>query len=140
MRFMMLMYPGAAAEAGAMPDPKVFEAMTRYNEELMKSGALLAADGLHPTAKGTRVKFAAGGKPTVTDGPFTESKEVLGGYWLIQVGSREEAVAWATRCPGDGCTIEVRQVYEFADFPKEVRDAAASEPAMLEELQRRNRR
>jgi hypothetical protein len=127
MRFMMLMIPGKAAEAGVLPDPKVFAAMTQYNEELQRAGALLALDGLHPTSKGARVSFR-GGKRTVTDGPFSEAKEVIGGYWLIQVKSKEEAVEWATRCPAlDGDVIELRQVYDFSDFPPEVREAAASD-------------
>jgi hypothetical protein len=125
MRFIMLMIPGKYAEAGVLPDPKVFAAMTKYNEELQKAGALLALDGLHPTSKGARVAFR-GGKRSVTEGPFTEAKEVVGGYWMIQVKSKEEAVEWATRCPAlEGDVIELRQVYEMADFPAEVREAAA---------------
>ncbi|HTB71795.1 MAG TPA: YciI family protein [Polyangiaceae bacterium] len=125
MRFMMLMFPNAHAEAGALPDPKLMAAMMKYNEELMKAGVLLALDGLQPSSKGARVRFA-GGKAKVSDGPFTEAKEVIGGYWLIQAKSKEEAVAWASRCPApDGEMIEVRQVYEMTDFPAEVRDEAA---------------
>jgi hypothetical protein len=116
MRFMMLMYPGAKAETGALPDEKAIAAMTKYNEELTKAGVLLGLDGLQPSAKGARVTFS-GGKPTVTDGPFTEAKELLGGYWMIQVKSKEEAVEWARRCPAsDTEMIEVRRVYELADF------------------------
>jgi predicted lactoylglutathione lyase len=97
----------------------------RYNEELQKAGVLRALDGLHPPSMGARVAFA-GGKPTVTDGPFTETKEVLGGYWMIEVESKEEAVAWASRCPGSGNeVIEVRQVQEMDDFPEDVQRAAA---------------
>jgi hypothetical protein len=105
----------------------------------MKAGVLLAMDGLQPTSKGARVKFQ-GGKRTVTDGPFTESKELIGGYWMIQVKSKEEAVEWATRVPPHDCTVEVRQVFEFSDFPKDVQEAAAIEPAMLAELERRNKK
>jgi hypothetical protein len=124
MRFMMLMYPTPKAEAGELPEPEVFAAMVKYNEALQKAGVLLALDGLQPSAKGARVKFA-GGKRTVVDGPFTESKEIIGGYWMIQVKSKEEAVEWATRCPAlDGDTIELRQVYELTDFPEDVRKAA----------------
>ncbi len=123
MRFMMLMYPGAKAETGAMPDAKVVASMMKYNEELANAGVLLALDGLHPTSKGARVSFS-GGKSTVTDGPFTEAKELIGGYWLIQVKSKEEAVEWASRCPGgDGDVIEVRQVFEMSDFPEDVQKA-----------------
>src|SRR5215211_3992690 len=118
MRFMMLMIPGGYenAQPGTMPDAKAVAAMMKYNEELQKAGVLLALDGLHPPSMGARVSFA-GGKPKVTDGPFAEAKEVVGGYWLIQVKSREEAIAWASRCPAsDDEVIEVRQVQEFSDF------------------------
>ncbi len=125
MRFMMIMYPGPKAEAGILPDPKLFEAMGKYNEELIKSGVLLAADGLQPTAKGARVRFP-GGKAVITDGPFAEAKEVVGGFWMIQVKSREEALEWARRIPGgEDEMVEVRQVYELEDFPPEVLGASA---------------
>ncbi len=98
--------------------------MTKYNEELTQAGILLAADGLHPTAKGARVSFP-GGKSTVTDGPFAEAKEMIGGYWIIQARSKEEAVEWASRCPGaDGDVIEVRRIYEMSDFSEDVQAAA----------------
>jgi hypothetical protein len=112
---MLLMYPGAKAETGGLPDPKAMAAMMKYNEELQKAGVLLALDGLQPSAKGARVRFP-GGKPVVSDGPFAEAKELVGGYWLIQVKSKEEAIEWVKRCPCDGETIEVRQVFEAADF------------------------
>ena len=127
MRFMMLMLPKGyeTATAGTMPDTKAVAAMMKYNESLQRAGVLLALDGLHPPSMGARVSFA-GGKPKVTDGPFAEAKEVVGGYWLIQVKSREEAIAWASRCPAsDDEVIEVRQVQEFSDFPADVQDAAA---------------
>jgi len=96
----------------------------RFNEELAKAGALIALDGLHPSSKGARVAFA-GGKPRVTDGPFTGAKEVIGGYWMIEAKSRKEAVGWAKRCPAaGGDVIEVRQVFEVSDFPQDVRNAA----------------
>ena len=96
-----------------MPDPKAVAAMMKYNESLQKAGVLLALDGLHPPSTGARVSFA-GGKPKVTDGPFAEAKEVIGGYWMIQVKSKEEAIEWASRCPAsDNEVIEVRQVQEF---------------------------
>jgi hypothetical protein len=126
MRFMMLMIPKGyeKAEPGAVPTAEAVAAMMKYNEQLQKAGVLLALDGLHPPSTGARVTFA-GGKTKVTDGPFTEAKEVVGGYWMIQVKSREEAIEWAKRCPGDDCTIEVRQVQEMSDFPPDVQQAAA---------------
>jgi hypothetical protein len=127
MRFMMLMIPRGyeSAAPGTMPDAKAVEAMMKYNEKLQKAGVLLALDGLHPPSMGARVTFA-GGKPKVTDGPFPEAKEVLGGYWMIQVKSREEAIEWASRCPGGpNETIEIRQVQEMSDFPADVKQAAA---------------
>jgi hypothetical protein len=127
MRFMMLMIPKGyeSAAPGAMPDAKAVGAMMRYNEELKKAGVLVALDGLHPPSMGARVSFS-GGKPRVTDGPFAEAKEVVGGYWMIDVPSKEEAVAWAKRCPAsDDEMIEVRQVQQMEDFPPDVREAAA---------------
>jgi hypothetical protein len=132
MRFMMLMIPKGyeTAAPGTMPDAKGVEAMMKYNESLQKAGVLLALDGLHPPSMGARVSFE-GGKPKVTDGPFAEAKEVLGGYWMIQVKSREEAIEWASRCPaGPNEVIEVRQVQEMSDFPDDVQKAAAGLPEM----------
>ncbi|HEV7730791.1 MAG TPA: YciI family protein [Candidatus Binatia bacterium] len=129
MRFMMLMIPSgyAQAEAGAMPPADLVAEMTKYNESLSKAGVLLALDGLHPVASGARVSFAEARRPTVTDGPFPEVKEVLGGYWMIQVASKADAVAWATRCPAQpGDVIEVRQVQEMEDFPEDVQQAAGT--------------
>jgi hypothetical protein len=140
MRFMMLMIPGGYASAApdAMPDPQAVAAMTKYNEELQKAGVLLALDGLHPPAVGARVTFA-GGKPMVTDGPFTESKEVLGGYWMIEVKSRAEAIEWAKRCPASANdTIEVRQVHEMSDFADaKYGDTLQREQALGEKLKAR---
>lgn len=133
MRFMMLMIPTGYENAapGTMPDAKGVEAMMKYNEELQKAGVLLALDGLHPPSMGARVTFK-GGKPKITDGPFSEAKEVLGGYWMIKVNSKEEAVAWAAKCPaGENETIEVRQVQEMEDFPEDVQKAAAGFEEML---------
>ncbi|MGA2166316.1 MAG: YciI family protein [Solirubrobacteraceae bacterium] len=125
MRFMMIMIPSPKAQEDWSPKPEDVKAMSRYNDQLKEAGVLLTLDGLQETGKGARVGFA-GGKPRVTDGPFPEAKEVIGGYWMIDVPSKEEAVTWATRCPGaDGDTIEVRQVYEMTDFPPEVQAAAA---------------
>jgi hypothetical protein len=127
MRFMMLMIPKGyeKAQPGAMPDPKAVLAMMKYNEALQKAGVLLAIDGLHPPSMGARIAFS-GGKPRVTDGPFAEAKEVIGGYWMIQVKSKEEAVEWASRCPAsDNEVIELRQVLEMSEFPTEVQEAGA---------------
>lgn len=127
MRFMMLMIPRGyeKAEPGTMPDAEAVAAMMKYNEALQEAGVLLALDGLHPPSMGARVSFS-GGRPTVTDGPFIETKEVVGGYWMIRVASREEAIEWASRCPaGDNEVIEVRQVQEMEDFPDDVREAAS---------------
>jgi hypothetical protein len=104
--------------------------MMKYNESLQKAGVLLALDGLHPPSMGARVSFS-GGKPKVTDGPFAEAKEVLGGYWIIQVKSKEEAVEWAKRCPAsDNEVIELRQVQELSDFPADVAAVAGKYPEM----------
>ncbi|HEY4051768.1 MAG TPA: YciI family protein [Acidobacteriaceae bacterium] len=127
MRFMLLMIPKGYenAQPGTMPDAKAVSAMMKYNETLQKAGVLLALDGLHPPSEGVRVSFS-GGKPKAIDGPFTEAKEVIGGYWMIQVKSKEEAIEWASRCPASGNeVIEVRQVQEFSEFPEDVQKAAA---------------
>jgi hypothetical protein len=139
MRFMMLMIPKGYEKAapGAMPDAKSVAAMMKYNEALQKAGVLLALDGLHPPSMGARVTFS-GGKPKVTDGPFTEAKEVIGGYWMIQVKSKEEAVEWASRCPAsDNEVIELRQVQEMSDFPADVQEAAAGFPELQEQSKRK---
>ncbi len=135
MRFMMLMIPkvyqpGTPADQrageGFAPPADAIAKMMKYNEELAKTGALVALDGLHPIARGARVAFPQG-KPRVTDGPFTESKEVLGGFWIINVKSKEEAVEWARRVPAEeGDVIEVREIFEIADFPADAQKAADS--------------
>jgi hypothetical protein len=130
---MMLVIPKGyeSAKPGTTPDAKAVERMMKYNESLQKAGVLLALDGLHPASMGARVSFQ-GGTPKVTDGPFAEAKEVLGGYWMIQVKSRDEALEWAKRAPmADNEVIEVRQVMEMADFPPDVQEAAAG----LEQMQ-----
>jgi hypothetical protein len=126
MRFMMLMIPKGYENAapGTTPDPKAVAAMMKYNKALLQGGVLLALDGLHPPSEGARISFK-GGTPAVADGPFTEGKEVIGGYWMIQVKSKEEAIEWAKRCPANATdTIELREVYEFSEFPAEVQEAA----------------
>ncbi len=127
MRFMMLMIPKGyeTAAPGTVPDAEGVERMMKYNQALQDAGVLIALDGLHPPSMGARVSFE-GGKPKVTDGPFTEAKEVLGGYWMIDVKSKQEAIDWASRCPaGPNEVIEIRQVQEMADFPEDVQKAAA---------------
>jgi len=133
MRFMMLMIPhvyqpdatpGTRAGEDFAPSAEAVEKMMKFNEELAKAGALIALDGLHPASKAARVRFAEGTEK-VTKGPFAEATEVIGGYWIIQVRSIEEAVGWARRCPAaDGDVIEIRQVFEMTDFPPEVQRVA----------------
>jgi hypothetical protein len=139
MRFMMLMIPGGYEKAAPdrMPDPKAIEAMMKYNEELQRAGVLLALDGLRPPSAGVRVSFKDG-KPAVTDGPFAEAKEVIGGYWMIQVKSREEAIEWAKRCPAcSNEVIEVRQVLEMEDFTGDGKKAAAGYSELKEKAAQR---
>jgi hypothetical protein len=140
-RFMMLMIPKGYEQAtpGTMPDAKAVEAMMKYNQALQQAGVLLALDGLHPPSMGARVSFP-GGKPRVTDGPFPEAKEVVGGYWMIEVKSKEEAVAWASRCPAsENEVIEIRQVQEMGDFPPDVQRAAADFPELQRQARARDR-
>ncbi len=137
MRFMMLVIPEGYgdAEPGTMPDAEGVAAMMKYNEELQKAGVLRSLEGLHPPSMGYRVSFS-GGTPTVTDGPFAEAKEVVGGFWIIEVDSPEDAVEWAKRCPmGDDEVIEIRRIQEMEDFPDDVRSAAEG----FDEMQKRAR-
>src|SRR6187402_1819457 len=132
MRFMMLMIPLGyeTAPPDVELDPAAAAAMMKYNEELERAGVLITLEGLHPPSMGARVSFASG-KPVVTDGPFAESKEVLGGYWMIDVASRDEAIAWASRCPASpNEIIEIRQVQEMADYPEDVQAVASGFEAM----------
>ena len=123
MRFMMLMIPKTYDAADGPPDLDAFTSMAKYNQALNQAGVLLAVDGLHPPSSGVRVYFPAG-KPVVTDGPFSEAKEVVGGFWVLQVKSKEEAVEWAKRCPGEaGCVLELRQIQEVSEFPAEIQRA-----------------
>ena len=136
MRFMLIIKADTNTEAGVLPSKELVAAMDEFNEKMVKAGVLLAAEGLHPSSKGARITFHGGGKRTVTDGPFTEAKELLGGYWMIQVKSKAEAIEWASRCPAsDNEVIEVRQVQEFEEFTPEVQRAAADEPALREQLE-----
>ena len=135
MRFMMLMIPrvyqpnapvGQRAGEGFMPSAEAVARMTKFNEELNEAGALISLDGLHPTSRGARITFG-GGKPKVTRGPFTEAREIVGGYWLIRANSLEEAIEWARKCPAEnGDTIEVRQIFELSEFPPDVQKATQS--------------
>jgi len=137
MRFMILVKADKTTEAGALPDEKLLAEMGKYNEEMAKAGVLLAGEGLHPSSKGARVRFS-GAKRTVIDGPFTETKELIAGFWLIQVKSKEEAIEWVKRCPnptGAEGELEIRQVFEASDFgaalPSEVREAEERMRAQL---------
>jgi hypothetical protein len=118
MKFMVMVKSNQETEAGVMPSEELLTQMGKYNEELVNAGIMLAGDGLHPSSKGARVTFS-GSKTAVTDGPFAETKELIAGYWIWQIDSLEEAIAWARRCPnptGDDAELEIRQVFEAADF------------------------
>jgi hypothetical protein len=120
MRFMVIVPAGPESEAGEMPDTEVLEAMNRYNQELVSAGVMLAGEGLHPSSKGARVRFD-GSERTVIDGPFTEAKELIAGYWIWECASRDEAIEWVKRAPfGGGIEIELRQVFETEDFGDEL--------------------
>ena len=139
MRFMMLVKASKESEAGALPNKELLAAMGQFNEEMAKAGVLIAGEGLQPSSKGTRVTFS-GSQRTVTDGPFAETKELLAGFWMIDVKSKADALAWAARVPfTDGEVIEVRQVFEAEDFPAEVfpPEEAAREQKLRDELQRK---
>ena len=138
MRFMMIVKSSPACEAGQLPSQELLDAMGKYNKELMQAGVLVDLSGLQPTSKGARVKFS-GGKTTVIDGPFAETKELIGGYWIIDVKSKAEAIEWAKRVPaphgeGQESEIEVRQFYEFTDFlpGKAVQEARELEKQLVE--------
>jgi len=142
MRFMMLVKASQESEAGVMPSGGLVAEMGEFNETMAKAGVLLAGEGLHPSSKGARVTYTGRGR-LVTDGPFAETKELLAGFWMIQVASRAEALEWASRVPfTNGEVVEVRQVFEASDFPADVLppEAAAREEALRAELQKRARR
>jgi hypothetical protein len=126
MRFMLIVKADQASEAGVPPSREMLTKMGKFNEELVKAGVLLAAEGLQASSKGARVTFS-GGKPSVVDGPFTETKELIGGFWLVQVKSRDEAIEWIKRAPFENAVVEIRQVFEADDFgpalTPELRDA-----------------
>ncbi len=131
MRFMVIVKADKNSEAGVMPSREILTAMGKFNEELVKAGVMLAGEGLHPTSKGKRVRFS-GGKHTVVDGPFTESKELIAGFWLWQVRSMDEAIEWLKRSPFDGGTeIEIRQVFEADDFGAELTPELREQEARL---------
>jgi len=136
MRFMLIVKASKDSEAGIMPGPELLEAMGKFNQELIKAGVLLAGEGLQPSSKGARVRFS-GDKRTVIDGPFTETKELIAGFWLIQVKSKDEAIAWVKRSPnphpGAETEIEIRQVFEAEDFGPE---AAAEEKMQRAQIER----
>jgi len=143
MRFMIIVKATKDSEAGVMPGEQLLTEMGKFNEELVKAGVMLAGEGLHPTAKGARVRFS-GGKRTVIDGPFAETKELIAGFWLLRVKSKAEAIEWVKRCPsplgpGQDAEIEIRQVYETEDFPPEIfpPEDAAREQEMRDALQRK---
>jgi len=142
MRFMIIVKASKDSEAGKMPSRELLEAMGKYNEELVKAGIMLAGEGLHPSSKGARVRFA-GDRRIVTDGPFTETKELIAGFWLWQVKSKEEAIAWVKRCPnpmpGTEAEIEIRQVFEAADFGAEFTpEERAREERLRGEMEKRS--
>jgi hypothetical protein len=135
MRFMVMVPASKESEAGILPDEKILTTMGQFNEAMVKAGVMLAGEGLHPTSKGARIRFS-GGKTTVTDGPFTESKELIAGFWLIQVKSKQEAIAWMRRAPfGGGVELELRQIFEPQDlgpgFTAELREQEESQRARI---------
>jgi hypothetical protein len=130
MRFMVIVKADKNSEAGVLPTQELLSEMMKYNEELVKAGVMLAADGLHPSSKGARVKFA-GGKTTVTDGPFAETKELIAGYWIFQAKSKEEVINWVKRAPMKDTEIEIRQIFEPADFGENLTPALRAKEAQL---------
>ena len=139
MRFMVLVKADKQSEAGVLPSKELLADMGKFNEELVKAGVMLAGEGLHPSSKGARIRFNGKGKATVTDGPFAETKELVAGFWIIQVKSKEEAIEWLKRSPMEGGEIELRQVFEASDFPADIfpPEDAAREQALRDELQRK---
>jgi hypothetical protein len=139
MRFMMLVKASKESEAGMLPSQELIAAMGQFNEEMVKAGVLIAGEGLQASSKGARITYS-GSKRSVTDGPFAETKELLAGFWMIDVKSKADAIAWASRVPfTDGEVVEVRQVFEASDFPSDVMppEEAAREERLRDELQRK---
>lgn len=138
MRFMVLVKANKDSEAGVLPDENELLEMGSFNDELIKAGVMLAGEGLHSSAKGKRIKFNAGGKPAVTDGPFAETKELLAGFWMVQMKSMDECVAWFKRCPPAVGEIEIRQVFDSADFEPVIKtDAGRALLAAEDEFRKR---
>ena len=137
MRFMVLVKANKDTEAGVLPDENALVEMGRFNDELIKAGVMLAGEGLQSTAKGKRIRFTPGGKPSVTDGPFTETKELLAGFWMVQMKSMDECVAWFKRCPPGVGEIEIRQVFESADFEPVIKTDAGRALLAAEEVLRK---
>jgi hypothetical protein len=134
---MVLVKANKDSEAGVLPDEKMLIEMGKFNEQLVKAGVMLAGDGLHPSSKGARIKIGADGKRTVIDGPFTETKELLAGFWMIQAKSKEEAIEWFMRCPTE---VEIRQVHEAADFEPVIKtDEGRALIAAEEEFRKRTK-
>ena len=143
MRFMVMVKATKDSEAGVMPDQKLLADMGRFNEELVKAGVMQAGEGLQPSSKGSRVKFSKDGKRTVVDGPFAETKELVAGFWIWKVKSREEALEWMKRCPspfpGQECEVELRQVFEAEDFGEELTPQLRAQEERTRELAQRNK-
>jgi hypothetical protein len=142
MRFMVMVKATKQSEAGVMPDEKLFADMGRYNEELVKAGVMQAGEGLQPSSKGARMKFTKDGKRTVVDGPFAETKELVAGFWIWKVNSREEAMQWLARCPsphpGQECEIEIRQIFEAEDFGEQFTPELREQEERLRALASKN--
>ncbi len=136
MRFMVMVKATPESEAGVLPTTEMLTEMGRFNEELVKAGVMLAAEGLQPSSKGARIRYA-GGKPTVTDGPFTEAKELVAGFWLLQAKSKDDVVAWLERAPFEDAEVEIRPVFEFEDLGEnltpELREAEANQRARAQQ-------
>ena len=143
MRFMVMVRATKDSESGKMPDQAMLEAMMRFNEELVNAGVMLAGEGLQPSAKGARLRFSRDGKRTIVDGPFAETKELIAGFWLWKVESRDEALAWLARCPApfadQECEIELRQVFEAEDFGAEFTPELRAQEERLRERSERHK-
>jgi hypothetical protein len=137
MRFMMIVKGNADSEAGVMPPAEILETMTKYNEELVRAGILLSAEGLHPTSKGFKVAYDGPSKRTVVDGPFSEAKEVIAGYWVIETKTREEAIEWARRVPFQEGELEVRQIFSDEEFAEIAPEVATREAEMRKQIENR---